>query len=138
MRRIAIDTNVYVAFKNNDADVIDAFSNCDLIGVDITVIAELITGFSLGHREKRNREELEAFLDAPRVEVLSHDLTTVEFYAMIVKKLKKKGKPIPTNDIWIAANALKHGLALYSFDGHFQEIDGLLLLKTVADTKRRE
>ena len=33
-----------------------------------------------------------------------------------------------TNDIWIAANALKHGLALYSFDGHFQEIDGLLLL----------
>jgi predicted nucleic acid-binding protein len=127
VRRIAIDTNVYVAFKNNDRGVIEAISNCDLIGVDITVIAELFTGFSLGGREKRNREELEAFLDAPRVEVLQHDLETAEFYALIVKKLKAKGRPIPTNDIWIAANALKHGLALYSFDGHFQEIDGLLL-----------
>jgi len=127
VRRIAIDTNVYVAFKNNDAGVIETLSNCDLIGVDITVIAELFTGFSLGGREKKNRVELEAFLDAPRVEVLQHDLETAEFYALIVKKLKTKGRPIPTNDIWIAANALKHGFALYSFDGHFQEIDGLLL-----------
>jgi predicted nucleic acid-binding protein len=127
VRRIAIDTNVYVAFKNNDAGVIETLSNCDLIGVDITVIAELFTGFSLGGREKKNRVELEAFLDAPRVEVLQHDLETAEFYALIVKKLKTKGRPIPTNDIWIAANALKHGFALYSFDGHFHEIDGLLL-----------
>ena len=127
MRRITIDTNVYVAFKNNDAAVIEALGNCDLIGMDITVIAELITGFSLGSREKKNRQELEVFLDSPRVEVLPHDLETAEFYALIVKKLKTKGRPIPTNDIWIAANALKHGLALYSFDGHFQEIDGLLL-----------
>lgn len=128
MRRITIDTNVYVAFKNNDEGVIEAFSNSDLIGVDITVIAELITGFSLGGREKKNREELEAFLDAPRVEVLFHDLETAEYYALIVKKLKARVRPIPTNDIWIAANALKHGLALYSFDGHFQEIDGLLFV----------
>jgi predicted nucleic acid-binding protein len=126
VRRITIDTNVYVAFKNNDEGVIEAFRNCDLICVDITVIAELFTGFTLGGREKKNRQELEAFLDAPRVEVLHHDLETAEFYALIVKKLKTKGRPIPTNDIWIAANALKHGLALYSFDGHFQEIDGLL------------
>ena len=128
MRRITIDTNVYVAFKNNDEGVIEAFRNSDLIGMDITVIAELITGFSLGGREKKNREELEAFLDAPRVEILPHDLETAEFYALVVKKLKKRGRPIPTNDIWIASNALKHGLALYSFDGHFQEIEGLLLL----------
>ncbi len=128
MRRITIDTNAYVAFKNNDEGVVEAFRNCDLIGVDITVIAELIAGFSLGGREKKNREELDAFLDAPRVEILPHDLETAEFYALIVKKLKTKGRPIPTNDIWIAANALKHGLALYFFDGHFQEIDGLLLV----------
>ena len=46
MRRITIDTNIYVAFKNNDEGVIEAFSNSDLIGVDMTVIAELITGFT--------------------------------------------------------------------------------------------
>ncbi len=128
MRRIAIDTNIYTSFKCNDQDVVDAFRDCDYIGVDLTVIAELLSGFSLGGKEKRNREELEAFLNSPRVEILLHDLETADYYALIVKRLKAKGRPIPTNDIWIAANAMKHGLALYSFDVHFEEIEGLLLL----------
>jgi predicted nucleic acid-binding protein len=128
MKRLAIDTNIYVAFKNNDADVVDVFRACDVIGVDIAVIAELYAGFSLGNKEAKNRRELETFLNASRVEVLAHDLDTAEFYALIVKKLKAKGKPIPSNDIWIAANALKHGMALYSFDKHFDEIDGLLMV----------
>jgi len=128
MRRIAIDTNIYTSFKCNDEGVVNTFRDCDLIGVDITVIAELFSGFSLRGKEKRNREELEAFLNSPRVEVLFHDLETADYYALIVKRLRTKGRPIPTNDIWIAANAMKHGLALYSFDVHFEEIEGLLLL----------
>ena len=92
------------------------------------MITELFSGFSLGGKEKRNRRELEVFLDSPRVEVLFHDLETADYNALIVKRLKAKGQPIPTNDIWIAANAMKHGLALYSFDNHFEEIEGLLLL----------
>jgi predicted nucleic acid-binding protein len=128
MKRLAIDTNIYVAFKNNDADVVEVFRASDVIGVDIAVIAELYAGFSLGSKEAKNRRELETFLNAPRVDVLTHDVETAEYYAMIVKKLKAKGKPIPSNDIWIAANALKHGMALYSFDKHFDEIDGLLLV----------
>src|SRR5512139_2880530 len=115
MRRIAIDTNIYTSFKANDEDVIEAFRNCDFIGVDVTVIAELLSGFSLGSKEKRNRQELEAFLNTPRVEMLPHDLETAEYYALIVRRQKTKGRPIPTNDIWIAANAMRHGLALYSF-----------------------
>ena len=128
MRRIAIDTNIYTSFKANDESVGEAFRNCDFIGVDVTVIAELLSGFSLGGKEKRNRQELEAFLNSPRVEMLPHDLETAEYYALIVRRLKAKGRPIPTNDIWIAANAMKHGLALYSFDDHFGEVEGLLLL----------
>ena len=128
MRRITIDTNIYAAFKCNDQSVVEAFRGSDFIGVDIAVIAELFSGFSLGVKERKNRQELEAFLDSPRVEVLLHDLETADYYALIVKRLKAKGRPIPTNDIWIAANAMKHGLALYSFDDHFQQIEGLLLL----------
>src|SRR4030042_5930899 len=127
MRRIAIDTNIYTSFKVNDQSVVEAFRDCDFIGVDITVIAELFFGFSLGAKEKRNRQELESFLNSPRVEVLLHDIETAEYYALIIKRLKAKGRPIPTNDIWIAANAMKHGLALYSFDSHFEEIEGLPL-----------
>ena len=131
MRRIAIDTNIYTSFKCNDQNVVDAFRDCDFIGVDITVIAELFSGFSLGGKEKKNRQELEEFPNSPRIEVLLHDLETAEYYALIVKKLRAKGKPIPSNDIWIAANAMKHGLALYSFDNHLEEIEGLLLLSTL-------
>ncbi|NWF54986.1 MAG: PIN domain-containing protein [Syntrophaceae bacterium] len=77
--------------------------------------------------EKKNRQEWEAFLNSPRVELLPHDLETAAYHALIVKRLKARGRPIPTNDIWVAANAMKHGLALYSFDRHFEEIEGLLL-----------
>jgi len=51
--------------------------------------------------------------------------------ALIVKRLKTKGRPNPTNNIWIVANAMKHGLVLYSFDAHFEEIEGLLLLPAI-------
>ncbi len=128
MRSVAIDTNIYVAFKNNHPGVVETFRHCGRIGVDIAVVAELCTGFALGDREVRNRRELEAFLDSPRVEVWPHDLETAEHYAAIVKSLKKKGRPIPTNDIWIAANALRHALALYSFDRHFEDVPGLRLV----------
>ena len=60
---------------------------------------------------------------------LMHDLETAEFYALIVKQLREKGKPIPTNDIWIAASAMRHSLALISHDRHFEAIKGLLLTK---------
>jgi len=131
MRRIAIDTNIYTSFKCNDQGVVETFRGCDLIGVDIAVIAELFSGFSLGAKEKKNRGELETFLNSPRVEVLMHDLETADYYALIVKRLKAKGRPIPSNDIWIAANAMKHGLALYSFDNHFEQIEGLLLFSPI-------
>jgi tRNA(fMet)-specific endonuclease VapC len=81
--------------------------------------------------QEKNRQELEMFINSSRVEVLLHDLETADYYALIVKRLKAKGRPIPSNEIWIAANAMKHGLALYSFDNHFEEIEGLLLLSTV-------
>ena len=51
--------------------------------------------------------------------------TTADYYALVYRELRKKGRPIPTNDLWIAATALQHGLALFSYDAHFTEIDGL-------------
>ncbi len=129
MRRIAIDTNIYAAFKRNDGDVVEALRNCDHIGVDITVVAELLSGFKMGRRSEENRIDLERFLDSPRVEILNHDMDTAEYYSAIVNRLKAKGGPIPSNDMWIAANAMRHGLSLYSMDSHFREIDGLVLLK---------
>ncbi len=55
---------------------------------------------------------------------------TAEWFAEIKQNLRTKGKPIPINDVWIAAHAMEHGAALLSYDSHFEEIDGLLRYRT--------
>ncbi len=128
MNGACLDTNIYAAFKQGNRDIAALLRTFDVIGVDVTVIAELYTGFRLGERESVNRRELALFLESPRVRLLSHEELTAEYYALVVKQLRDKGRPIPTNDIWIAANAMHHGLPLLTLDGHFSEIEGLLLV----------
>ncbi len=127
MRKVLIDTNIYTAFKRNDPDIVTAFQNLDFIGIDITVLAELYAGFKGGSKEKRNRTELEDFMNSSRVYFIVHDRDTADFYAQIFKNLKENGTPIPTNDIWIAASAMQNGLALFTLDNHFSYIVGLIL-----------
>lgn len=127
MRRVLVDTNIYVAYKRGEKSIIEAFRNLDYIAMDITVIAELLSGFKCGSRNIENQRELAAFLNNPRVFLIDHNYETAEFYSSIYYNLRLKGKPIPTNDIWIAAAAMQNGLAIYSLDKHYYEIDGLLI-----------
>ncbi len=127
MRKVCIDTNIYAAFKKKNTDVVEAFRSFDLIGIDSAVLAELYAGFDMGRKSKQNREELTDFLNSQRVILYSHDIETAEFFSHIFRQLRSKGTPIPTNDIWIAASSMQHGLALYTFDRHFSSIDGILL-----------
>ena len=127
MRRILLDTNVYAAFKRNDPQAVELVRRSEFIGVTVVVLGELLAGFRCGSREGQNRRELDQFLDSPRVSVLQADEETAEFYGAVFSDLKSKGRPIPSNDIWIAASALQHGLALASNDEHFRFVNGLLL-----------
>ena len=127
MRKVLIDTNVYSAFKRSNKDIISAFQQIDFIGINIVVLAELYAGFEGSKKEKLNRSELESFINSPRVHFINNDIDTSDFYAQIFNSLKKKGFPIPTNDIWIAASALQNGLALFTLDKHFQHVAGLIL-----------
>ena len=127
MRKVLIDTNVYTAFKRNNKDIISAFQHIDFIGINIVVLAELYAGFKGSKKEESNLVELEHFMNSPRVHFINQDMDTAFFYAQIFNSLKKKGSPIPTNDIWIAASALQNGLALFTLDKHFQHVEGLLL-----------
>lgn len=129
MKSILIDTNVYVAFKRNQHTAVELLRRVEYIGMSTVVLGELLAGFRCGSREAENRRELNDFLDTPRVEVLSIDEETTDFYAEVYRALKEKGRPIPTNDLWIAAATLRHGQALATMDEHFQYIDGLLLAR---------
>lgn len=127
MTRLMIDTNIYSHALVGTPDVVDVLRTVKKIYFCVVSIGELLSGFKGGNQEKENRKELAIFLDAPRVRVLSIDDETAEFYAEIINNLKNAGRPIPTNDIWIGAVALQHGLKLYSKDHHFRYIPGLLV-----------
>jgi predicted nucleic acid-binding protein len=127
MKRIILDTNFYAAFKKNEVTAVSMLSRADFVGVSTVILGELLAGFRYGSREDLNRQELDEFLDSPRVDILPIDADTAEFYAQVFHELKLKGRPIPSNDLWLAASALQHGLSLATFDDHFSSISGLLL-----------
>ena len=126
MKKVMIDTNIYSLAMRGEPQVVDALQRIDQIGISTISIGELFSGFRAGNIEKRNREELEIFLDSPRVWVHSIDVETADFYAAILNQLKSAGTPVPTNDIWIAASTFQHGYKLFSKDKHFRFIHGLI------------
>jgi len=125
MRTIALDTNAYAAFKRGEPDIVVVLQHAPRILVCVTVLGELLGGFAAGQRESTNRAELTLFLDSPRVQVVPCTTVTADLYALVYAALRRKGLPIPTNDLWIAASSLEHGAALLTLDGHFRSIDGL-------------
>ena len=111
-----------------DGNVVNILRKIDLIGFSVISIGELYSGFKGGRFESKNREELNLFLDSPRVVVHDIDEGAANFYASILNNLKTVGTPIPTNNIWIAASAFQHGYTLFSKDKHFNLIPGLVNL----------
>ncbi|MCX7144093.1 MAG: type II toxin-antitoxin system VapC family toxin [Proteobacteria bacterium] len=125
MRQIALDTNAYAAFKRGDEKTVSVLKHAPGIIVCVTVLGELLAGFAAGQRESANRSELTQFINVPRVKVVACTAATADLYALVYAALRRKGQPIPTNDLWIAASSLEHGAALLTLDVHFKGIDGL-------------
>jgi len=125
IKDVLLDTNAYVAFKQGRADAVEVFQRVRRIGINCIVLGELLSGFAVGAREAENRQELQRFLASERVDRLVVDAETAAHYAAVYRNLRRRGRPIPTNDMWIAATALQHGLAVFSYDRHFQEVPGL-------------
>lgn len=125
MRPILIDTNAYTAFMLGDADVVEVLAHAERICLNSIVLGELLGGFAAGSREAKNRGELARFLDSPRVEVVPVTAQTADSYALVYSGLRRKGQPIPSNDLWITASALEYGAALLTRDAHFGHVDGL-------------
>jgi len=125
VRPILIDTNAYSAFLVGATDVIEVVAHAEKLYVSTVVLGELLGGFAAGKREAKNRAALASFLESPRVEVVPVTAQTADTYALVFAALRRKGQPIPTNDLWIAAGALEHGAALLTRDAHFAHVDGL-------------
>lgn len=122
MTRICLDTSAYSHFRRGATQVTGHLDSADWIGVPGVVIGELWAGFLLGNRFDRNVAELDEFLDHRVVEVLPIDAGVAQIYGEIIADLRRAGRPLPTNDIWIAATAASTGGTVLTFDDHFREI----------------
>jgi tRNA(fMet)-specific endonuclease VapC len=123
--RIALDTNVYSALKRGRAEAEDLVRRSHEVIVSAVVLGELSHGFVKGSRYEWNRRTLEEFLSNSLVRVVDVTSTTANYFGHIAADLDRRGKPIPTNDIWIAAHAMETGADLASYDPHFGEIQAL-------------
>ncbi len=123
--KIALDTNRYTDMARGDADALRIVGTAIEVCLPLIVLGELRAGFRQGTREAANEAGLQSFLAQPGVRVLLPDEQTTFFYSSIEADLRKKGRAIPTNDVWIAALTLQHALTLYSRDKHFDNIPAI-------------
>lgn len=125
LAKISLDTNAYSLLLRGDRVVADIVEQAEVIFISSIVIAELLYGFKNGSKKEKNKQILETFLEKNRVQLVTVSLETADFFSDIKTNLKKVGKPIPINDIWIAAQAMESGSTLLSKDKHFSYISGL-------------
>lgn len=123
--KVLLDTDAYSAFMRGHEGVVAHVREAERVFLSAVVVGELLFGFRSGSRYERNRKTLDAFLTNPYVDLLPVTWTTAERFGRIAAALRAKGRPIPTNDIWIAAHAMEIGADLLSFDEHYGHVDGI-------------
>lgn len=121
--RCLLDTNIVIALFANEAAVKDNLAKVDEVFIPSVVIGELCYGAHKSARAKENLSRIDDF--ASNSLVLGCDMETARVYGEIKNNLRLKGRPLPENDIWIAAIAVLHDLTLISRDAHFSEIENL-------------
>ncbi len=123
--KVLLDTNAYAELKRGHDAIAGIVRRSERILFSAIVAGELFYGFRKGKRFQQNLKELEAFLDNPYVSFVPVGFDTADRFGRIASALQRKGAPIPTNDIWIAAHAMETGAELLSLDRHFGQIEGL-------------
>lgn len=123
--KLLLDTNAYSAFMRGREEIVAQVRRSEAVVMSSVVIGELFFGFRHGTRMNENMALFDDFLAQPLVEWLPVTLTTADRYARIAAALRRKGQPIPSNDLWIAAHTLESGADLITYDQHFDAIDGL-------------
>jgi tRNA(fMet)-specific endonuclease VapC len=119
---MVVDTNALSAAADNDPAVIAILARADQMAIPVIVLGE----YRYGIAQSRNRAKHESWLTSLLRDCLVLDINepTTHHYAGIVLELKRIGKPIPTNDLWIAALCRQHSLPLLSRDHHFDLVPG--------------
>jgi predicted nucleic acid-binding protein len=118
-----IDTNALSAAADDDPAVVAVLGRAEQMAIPVIVLGE----YRYGIARSRNRATYENWLTDLLSDCFVLDINepTTHYYADIILELMGKGKPIPTNDLWIAALCRQHSLPLLSRDRHFDQVSGI-------------
>jgi tRNA(fMet)-specific endonuclease VapC len=122
MSDVCLDTSAYSHFKRGDRGAVEAVTRATAVLVPAIVLGELRVGFRLGTRTDENELELARFIARDAVTVIDVDDAIATIYADILVDLRRAGTPVPTNDIWIGASAVRAGASVLTYDAHFDKM----------------
>ncbi len=115
-----LDTNIVIDYLRGEPNIVFKVEQCTEIHLPVWVCGELLFGASIAANAPKHLEKVNDFIG--RSQVMLPDLKVAQAYARVRKHLKDSGRPIPENDIWIAAAALANDLRLVTRDKHFLNI----------------
>ncbi len=121
-----LDTSIIIHYFKNNSDIITRLHAFSEIFVPSIAAGELYYGAYRSANVQKHLDQTHGFLK--NYTILVTDIITTNLFGSIKTALKSKGKPIPENDIWIAAIATQHNLPLFTTDKHFNEIDTITLV----------
>jgi tRNA(fMet)-specific endonuclease VapC len=124
--KLLLDTSVIIEMMSGDAEAQRAAAAAERVFVPVTALGELLFGAEKSRQRELEMAKIAAFVSSR--EVLPCESETAHQYGEIRNHLRLKGRPIPDNDIWIAAIAQQYDLTVATRDAHFQEIEDLALL----------
>ena len=116
-----LDTNALSAWAEGRATVKAPLLSAERLVVPSVVLGEYYFGIRQSRYRNRYEEWLARYL--PLTEIAAVTSATADAYAAIRLELKQSGSPIPANDVWVAALARQHALAVLSNDSHFDVVD---------------
>ncbi len=123
--RLLLDTNIIIALFEGDEAVLSNLDHSIEVFVSAIALGELFFGAAKSGRPRENMAKLEQFAEGRRILPCDHEVARQ--YGRLKNDLRAKGRPLPENDIWIAAVASHHDLVLATRDRHFRDIDGLVI-----------
>ncbi|NJL61695.1 MAG: type II toxin-antitoxin system VapC family toxin [Methylacidiphilales bacterium] len=121
--RYLLDTNILIALFADEVAVKNNLAQANEVFIPSFAIGELCYGARKSGRTQANLARVDELV--ANSTVLGCDAETARQYGEVKNKLRLKGRPLPENDIWIAALALQYGLILVTRDAHFQEVENL-------------
>lgn len=121
--KFLLDTNAIIALQRENEALKKLLTTATDVFVPVIAVGELYYGAYKSQRVEENRKQVAAF-SAKRI-VLNVNADTADVYGQVKQALRAKGRPIPDNDIWIAALAIQYDLTLIADDAHFDEVDNL-------------